>query len=148
MRESNTRKPKIRKKIKINCFGFPKTVVPKLIKAGRLVLSKSKIASSMINIILVPDEKIKNLNKTFRKVNRVTDVISFKINSSPLLGDIYIAKERSIKQSKKVRHSWEKELIYLVLHGVLHLLDYRDYALKERSKMFSKQDKIFQCLFS
>lgn len=111
-------------------------------------MKKEKARSSEINVVLVSDKEIKRLNKKFRNVNRITDVISFKFGSSPLAGDIYIARQRSKKQAKQAGHSWEKELAYLVIHGTLHLLDYEDYSARGRREMFSKQDKIFQCLFS
>ncbi|MCX5781798.1 MAG: rRNA maturation RNase YbeY [Elusimicrobia bacterium] len=112
-------------------------------KAGKLTLSKAKIVSANINVVLVSDAKIKILNKNFRKVNRITDIISFKLSSSPLEGDIYIAEQRSKKQAVQFNHDWKKELSYLVIHGILHLLDYKDYTPKDRLKMFAKQDKIF-----
>ncbi len=114
-----------------------------LLKAGKLTLSKEKVDSANINVILISDEKIKKLNKNFRKVNRITDIISFKLRPSPLEGDIYIAEQRSKKQAVQFNHDWKHELSYLVIHGILHLLDYEDYTPKDRLKMFSKQDKIF-----
>ena len=104
--------------------------------------------SSEINIVLVSDKEIKKLNRKFRNVNRITDVISFKFGSKPLTGDIYIAAKRSKWQALDAGHGWDRELAYLVIHGILHLLGYTDYTPKERRRMFKKQDKIFQCLFS
>ena len=63
-------------------------------------------------------------------------------------GDIYIASKRSRLQAKDAGHGWDKELAYLVIHGILHLLGYTDYTPVARRRMFQKQDKIFKCLFS
>ena len=104
---------------------------------------KEKIRSFEINVVLVSDKEIKKLNKKFRDVGRITDVISFKFGSKPVMGDIYIARNRSQKQAKKVKNSWQEELSYLVIHGILHLLDYTDYTKANRLRMFAKQDKIF-----
>ena len=67
---------------------------------------------------------------------------------TPLTGDIYIAAGRSKRQAKEAGHAWDRELAYLVIHGILHLLGYTDYTTRERRRMFQKQDKVFQCLFS
>ena len=112
-------------------------------KAGRSVLSAQKVRSSEINIVLVSDSEIKKLNTKFRKVRRITDVISFKFSPRPLTGDIYIALGRSRKQAREAGHCWEKEISYLVIHGILHLLGYTDYTPKEKRRMFKEQDKIY-----
>jgi len=93
-------------------------------------------------------QRNQKIEQKVQECQPITDVISFKFGSSPLAGDIYIARQRSKKQAKQAGHSWEKELAYLVIHGTLHLLDYEDYSARGRREMFSKQDKIFQCLFS
>ena len=92
---------------------------------------------------MVSDPAIKKLNRRFRKVNRITDVISFRFSKRPLAGDIYISKGRSQKQAAACGNTWNEELCYLVLHGMLHLFDHTDYTPLERGKMFAVQDKIF-----
>ena len=82
----------------------------------------------------------------FRKVRRITDIISFKYTDKPLSGDLYISSGRSAKQAKRVGNTWPGELCYLVIHGVLHLLDYTDYKPAEKAKMFKVQDAIFDSL--
>ncbi|MFC1501436.1 rRNA maturation RNase YbeY [Elusimicrobiota bacterium] len=90
--------------------------------------------------------EIKKMSSKYRNSNKVTDVLAFKFSDKPLVGDIYVAKGRSKVQAKEQGHSWNKELSYLTIHGVLHLLGFTDYTPKERLKMFKKQDKIFKCL--
>jgi probable rRNA maturation factor len=103
-----------------------------------------KLLRIEINFILIPDAEIRALNKKYRNVDRVTDVISFRLSKNPLSGDIYIARGRSKKQAAEMKHSWKLELCYLVLHGALHLFDYTDYTPRERKKMFAVQDKLFK----
>ncbi|MDR3306965.1 MAG: rRNA maturation RNase YbeY [Endomicrobium sp.] len=132
----------------INFVYFPKEHVEVLKKAVELALKSEKKRKYQINFIMVSNEEIKKLNIKYRKVRRITDVISFLIIPENFAGDIYISKNRTQKQAKRYGNSWRQELAYLVIHGALHLCGYSDYDVENKSKMFAKQDKIFQCLFS
>jgi probable rRNA maturation factor len=137
---------------KINFHHFPPSVRALLAGAVRqtlLTADPSAVSAGCdINFILVSDQEIKRLNRRFRRVNRITDVISFSYSTVPLSGDIYIARTRSLKQARREGHAWDKELSYLAIHGVLHLFGYTDYTPRARHRMFLLQDKIFLCLFS
>ncbi|WP_373478031.1 rRNA maturation RNase YbeY [Candidatus Endomicrobiellum devescovinae] len=132
----------------INFVDFPKEHINILKKAANLTLKSEKKRKYQINFIMLSDEEIKKLNIKYRKVKRITDVISFLIVPEIFAGDIYISKNRTQKQAKRYGNSWQQELAYLVIHGILHLCGYTDYDVENKSKMFAKQDKIFQCLFS
>jgi probable rRNA maturation factor len=136
--------------MRINLYQFPKEHVALLARAARATLLYEKKAAlpGEVNFILISDTAIRAMNRKYRKVHRITDVISFRFTEKPLTGDIYISVGRSRKQAKRVGHSWEKELTYLVIHGVLHLLGYTDYTPDARAAMFRQQDAIFSCLFS
>jgi len=132
---------------KINLFGFPERYKPVLLEtAKRTLLNCRNVELSSINIILTNDRGIRKLNKKYRNVDRITDIISFLINPVLFSGDIYIAKERSKKQAKEYDNLWQEELAYLVIHGILHLFGYTDYTPEDRKKMFNKQDKIFKTI--
>jgi probable rRNA maturation factor len=131
----------------MNFVGFPKEYVDILKRAAQNTLKSEKKRKYQINFILVSDEEIKKLNIKYRKVRRITDVISFLIIPESFAGDIYISENRTRKQAKRYGNSWQQELACLVIHGVLHLCGYSDYDIENKSKMFAKQDKIFQCLF-
>lgn len=139
--------------MEINLHKVPKRFHGIFSKAIRMTLKAcKKYSSGEISIIMVSDKEIKQLNRKYRNVNRITDVISFKIdgegiNKEELTGDIYIANNRSRRQAKEQGNSWEKELAYLVAHGVLHLHGYSDYEPSKRKEMFELQDKIWQCLY-
>jgi probable rRNA maturation factor len=109
--------------------------------------AENPVVSGEVNIILISDQEIKKLNRKYRKVNRITDVISFRFSPDPVTGDIYISEGRSKKQAKAQGHGWEKELTYLTVHGILHLFNYTDYTPKARATMFRKQDAIWAGLF-
>ncbi|MBN1621382.1 MAG: rRNA maturation RNase YbeY [Endomicrobiales bacterium] len=137
----------MKKNTLIRFYNLPGNFKPILTKAVKKTLKlKRNIRRSEINIILISDKAIKKLNNKFRKVNRITDVISFCYSSKPLVGEIYIAKERSKLQAKEQKHTWKKELIYLVIHGILHLLGFTDYTKNNSKKMFSKQNFVFKNL--
>lgn len=132
----------------VDFTGFSKKDIAVLKQAALAVLKSEKIKKYQINFIMVSDQEIKKLNTKFRKVRRITDVISFLVVPEMFIGDIYIAKGRSQKQAKKYANTWQQELVYLVIHGVLHLCGYTDYDPENKTKMFEKQDKIFKCLIS
>ncbi|GHT08579.1 hypothetical protein AGMMS49532_04000 [Endomicrobiia bacterium] len=131
----------------INFVNFPKQHVPLLKIAAATVLKSEKIKRYQVNFIMVDDKEIRKLNTKYRKIRRITDVISFLVVPEFFMGDIYISKTRSQEQAKEYSNTWQQELAYLVIHGLLHLCGYTDYDAVNKTKMFTKQDKIFKCLF-
>lgn len=112
-------------------------------------LKKEKIKRGIVNVILVDEKEIKKINKEYRNIDRVTDVISFALEEGEsikfnfrLLGDIYICVPRMKEQAINYGHSEKRELLFLTVHGLLHLLGY-DHMNKEDEKiMFKKQELI------
>ena len=94
-----------------------------------------------ISIAFVNNEKIKELNNKFRNINEVTDVLSFPMDEE-ILGDIIISAERALSQSKDYGHSFKREICFLFVHGLLHLLGYDHLSKEEEKEMFSLQEKI------
>ena len=114
---------------------------------------KEKLKEVLFNVIIVDDDYIHTLNRTYRKMDRITDVITFALEDeksmkSPIrvLGDIYICLDQAKRQSKEYGHTLERELCFLAVHGFYHLLGY-DHETKEEEKiMFAKQEEILnQC---
>ncbi len=100
-----------------------------------------------ISITLVSDNKIRQLNRKFHKVDSFTDVLAFPmeddfVSTKDILGDVVISPEVALRQAKK--HSFEDELALLVIHGVLHLLGYRDEKKKMREMMENRERKILK----
>jgi probable rRNA maturation factor len=102
------------------------------------------------NIILIDNSKIKEINKEYRHIDEVTDVISFALedydkttfNNIRVLGDIYISLEKAKEQSIEYNHPYIREVSFLAIHGLLHLLGY-DHINKEEEKiMMKKQEDI------
>ena len=114
------------------------------------VLEHEKVENAYFSVIFVSAKEIKKINKEYRKVDAVTDVISFafedvkdNINSNiRILGDIYICIEKMLEQAQIYEHSIKRELSFLTVHGLLHLLGY-DHSDKESEKeMFGLQELI------
>lgn len=91
--------------------------------------------SAEISVTIVDDEQIHALNKEYRNVDRSTDVLSFPLGINGeydvnndtgafLLGDIVISIEHVIKQAELYGHSFDREVAYLTVHSMLHLLGY------------------------
>lgn len=101
------------------------------------------------SIIIVDNKKIHEINKTYRGIDRETDVISFALEEDEnyevkerLLGDIYISIDKVYEQAKEYNHSVKRELFFLVTHGFLHLLGYDHMTKEDEEIMFSLQEKI------
>ena len=75
-------------------------------------------------IAILPDARVKALNRKYRRTNKTTDVLSFPSTLAPFLGDIAISRGIAQKQAKMLGHSLVTELRVLALHGLLHLLGY------------------------
>lgn len=113
-------------------------------------LKHENLGNVIFNIIFVDNQKIKEINKEYRNIDRETDVISFALednkdiefNFGRLLGDIYISIDKVKSQAKEYGHSEKREMLFLTIHGLLHLLGY-DHMNKEEEKiMFEKQELI------
>lgn len=109
---------------------------------------------SIFTIIFVTPEEIHELNKQYRGVDRVTDVISFALEDAHdvslsdvrVLGDIYICIDRMKEQAIEYGHSETRELSFLAVHGLLHLLGYDHQTKEDEEIMFGLQRKILSDL--
>jgi probable rRNA maturation factor len=114
-------------------------------------LKDQKIDNAIFSVIFVDEETIKNINRDYRNIDKVTDVISFAIednskivyNDIRVLGDIYICIPKMISQAEEYGHSEKRELAFLAVHGLLHLLGYDHVNNKEEEKiMFDLQERL------
>lgn len=128
-------------------------------------LAKSDLPLA-IEIIIVSEEEIRALNNRERGIDRVTDVLSFPtmedIKGVPLLaeehaeeldeeerlllGSVVICEKRAQEQAEEYGHSYERELYYLAVHGVLHCLGYDHETEEERAEMREKEEAVMQKL--
>jgi probable rRNA maturation factor len=114
---------------------------------------------SELSILIVDNEYIKELNSMYRGKDEVTDVLSFAMNElgedepqleEPedvnLLGDIVISLEQAWQQSQEYGHSLERELGYLLVHGILHLLGYDHKGEKDQKLMREWEETIMSAV--
>lgn len=130
-----------------NEYGYDKdyTFLDDLIKR---CLKHEKVDSADFSIVFVDNDKIQELNKTYRNKDKVTDVISFAFednssicyNDIRFLGEIYISIPKMIEQANEYGHSETRELGFLVIHGLLHLLGYDHMTKEEEEVMFGLQE--------
>lgn len=104
-----------------------------------------------ISISFVDNEEIRLLNKEYRNIDKVTDVLSFPLDENipvpiPLLGDIVISAEKALEQAKTYGHSFVREVAYLTAHSMLHLLGYDHMEKEEKDVMRSKEKEVMKRL--
>ena len=111
--------------------------------------------SPIVSVSFVSNEFIHNLNRDYRNIDRPTDVISFafldgeenkekilKSKDVVPLGDIYISIDKAKEQAEEYGHSLKRELSFLFVHGLLHLLGYDHMSKEDEEVMFPLQEKI------
>ena len=114
------------------------------------VLKHEKVKNANFSIVFVDEEKIQNINKNYRGIDKVTDVISFAFedndklvyNNIRFLGEIYICIPRMKEQAIEYGHSEVRELAFLCVHGLLHLLGYDHMTKEDEEIMFAIQKKV------
>ena len=110
----------------------------------------------VISVSFIDNEEIHKINREYRKIDRPTDVISFafldnedrektyKSGMPVILGDIYISLDKAKEQAEEYGHSMKRELCFLFVHGLLHLLGYDHMKKEDEEIMFPLQDKILE----
>ncbi len=130
-------------------------IIPLIEEAIEAVLRlEGKSLDYEISISFVNNEEIRELNRLYRNVDRETDVLSFPMEEglvqTNMLGDIVISLEKALEQSVEYGHSLKREVIYLIVHSMLHLLGYdhmteeEKRAMREREKEIMKRLNIFK----
>lgn len=117
-----------------------------------IAINKLKVKNPIFNITLVDDKKIHEINKTYRGVDRPTDVISFAFEDDKtivndgfrFLGEIYISVDTCKRQAEEYGHSFKREICFLTIHGLLHLLGYDHIEESDRLVMRKLEEEILQ----
>lgn len=122
------------------------------------------IRGAEVNILFTDDASIREINREYREIDRVTDVLSFPFNDFTygrgtlppcaaeeatallLLGDIVVSIPAVKRQAKEYGHSEERECAFLICHGMLHLLGYDHTTEEEEQQMFGFADEILAAL--
>ena len=114
------------------------------------VLKHEHVKNAYFSLIFVDSEEIQRINREYRGMDKVTDVISFALedmkdfidNDIRVLGDIYICIPKMLEQAEYYGHSIKRELSFLSVHGLLHLLGYDHMNKEEEKVMFALQELI------
>lgn len=108
-----------------------------------------------VSCVLVDDERIHEINREYRHIDRSTDVISFAMEDNDqfyvegmprTLGDIFISVDHAKKQAEEYGHFLRREMCFLFTHGILHLLGYDHMTDEQEKEMFGLQDQILGAL--
>lgn len=108
-----------------------------------------------VSCVLVDDERIHEINREYRHIDRSTDVISFAMEDNDqfyvegmprTLGDIFISVDHAKKQAEEYGHSLRREMCFLFTHGILHLLGCDHMTDEQEKEMFGLQDQILGAL--
>ena len=128
-------------------------------KAAAMALCAEGVEQAIISVMLTDDEGIRSVNREFRGVDRATDVLSFPLNEltpgafdpadcetdpetgAVLLGDMMISVPRCAEQGEDFGHGYEREIMYLTVHSVLHLLGYDHVDEGELKKQMRQREK-------
>ena len=108
-----------------------------------------------MSCLLVDDQRIHEINREYRHIDRSSDVISFALEDSEQfyvegmarnIGDIFISVDHAIAQAEEYGHSLRREMCFLFTHGLLHLLGYDHMNEEDEKEMFGKQKEILDIL--
>lgn len=125
------------------------TLLEEILRAADVIGEVYGVERAELSITLTDDKHIHALNKKFRGIDRATDVLSFAFRESDepevigaefeILGDVIISLERAKAQAEEFGHSFLREVVFLEVHGLLHLLGYDHLDDDERREMEAEQ---------
>ena len=122
----------------------PRTTVDRTLRACEKALRVRKAVP--LSIAFVSEKEMRALNKTWRGKDKVTDVLSFGDVRNGDAGEIILSFEQAARQAKEMGHSTRDEIVFLLVHGVLHLYGYDHLKPTDAKKMFPLQTKILNSL--
>ena len=133
--------------IKVNVSCDPANVlkpnVNKIKNIVKIVFENENVCDSDLSIIFTNDELVSSLKKSFFKINELTDVIAFRLNDyceENVEGEVYISVERVFYNAKKFNEKKTNEISRILIHGILHLLNYKDDTNKGKNLMTEKEN--------
>ena len=134
-------------------IAIPEEVTDLVTKAINIVAAREELSDNTeVDITIVTDEEIHQLNRDYRGVDRPTDVLSFALDEGDeepeiiagegehLLGDIIISAPTALAQAEEFGHGIKREITYLAVHGILHLLGY-DHMVEEDKRVMREQEE-------
>nr|WP_234407797.1 rRNA maturation RNase YbeY [Massilibacillus massiliensis] len=135
--------------------------MPKIEETVRKVINKTAelydLGTAEVSVTLTNNTHIQQINREYRNKDAATDVISFALNEGEepqiidgpeinMLGDILISIERAVEQAEAYGHSVEREVAFLTVHGMMHLLGYDHIDEEDRKEMRKEEEYVLQHL--
>ncbi|WP_237036284.1 rRNA maturation RNase YbeY [Mediannikoviicoccus vaginalis] len=129
-------------------FEIPEEIIKDFEKSTEVILEMENIREDVeVSVSFVNEDEIKELNRDYRDKDKITDVLSFPtemdyhIEGVPLiLGDVVICSKRAKEQSEEFGHSFQRELVYLFVHSMFHLLGY-DHLVEDEKLLMRQKEK-------
>ncbi len=111
-----------------------------------IILHEKQVGN--INFIFCDDEYLLDINKTYLAHDFYTDIITFDQSELPnkIEGEIYISVERVRDNAQEINENFELELKRVIIHGILHLIGFKDKSQKEKKKMRALENKMLQLI--
>jgi len=128
----------------INEAALPEEIIEDAREAVHLAFEREGRGKSFqVSVIITSDREMAALNKKYLDKSQPTDVLSFPYSEGKMVSaDVYVSADRARIFAKDYGHTFREELLFIILHGVLHLLGYNDSADGEREKMWRKQEEL------
>ena len=124
-------------------------VIKELVKEAinTALLYEGFMKKTEVSVTFVDDERIRELNRQYRNKDASTDVLSFPMDEDFMLGDIVISTEHAKAQAEEYGHSLKREIAFLTVHSVLHLLGWdHEKSEEEEKEMFFRQEEILNIM--
>lgn len=123
-----------------------------ILNVSEITFELLEVENPVFNVVLVDEDRIREINREYRDKDSVTDVISFAFEESDnihvenlrFLGEIYICVKRAEEQAKEYGHSFKREICYLTVHGLLHLLGYDHMKEEDKKVMRDLEERILE----
>ncbi len=116
--------------------------------------ARPQLKSAKLSLVVVGDKEIKKLNRIYRHKNKPTTVLAFPGQVKGFidveendLGEVVISKDKCLELARAKKTTWRKEFLWLLTHGVLHLLGYDHHTNYQMRKMKMMEDKILSYLY-
>ncbi|MBI4398239.1 MAG: rRNA maturation RNase YbeY [Candidatus Omnitrophica bacterium] len=147
MKKIRPSRPRIAIKLESTACPFTKS---ELVRFAEAVLRGIHKSGYGVSVYVVNSSRMKRLHRDFFGDASDTDCISFSqyegraIRGERTLGEVFVSWSQVRRQAPKFSHTPQEELLYCIVHGILHLIGYEDRTLTQRKKMFHVQDRIFK----
>jgi probable rRNA maturation factor len=127
--------------VTLNRYNVDKNFIEKVAKTA---FSFFENKEGEVEVNFIGEAKIRQINKDYRDIDKITDVLSFKLNDKPLTGQIFICYNKAKEQANILDKGIDGELALLLIHGILHLYDYNHQKEKEAEKMEKQENLILK----